>query len=333
MPSDGVRSLAEARDRMAGDAARTRMGRDSAASATVIDGRAYAEELLERLRGELRDSERVNAGIATVLVGGDYAAGVYQQRIDRVARKVGIASRSVQLPQSATLGRVIGTIAELDADPDISGILVLRPLPAHLDESRVFQAIPPVKDVEAVHPENAGLLALGHPRHIPSTPAAAFHMLDRYMESSGRDLLRAYDGIDLVLVGRSPNVGKPAAILGLARNATVISCHRHTFDAGRLAEHTRRADVLIVAAGVPRLITRDMVREGAVVIDIGINPVEDAEGNTRLVGDVDFDGVKQVAEALSPVPGGVGPITDVWVVRNAVAAARMLAGLAPRIAA
>jgi methylenetetrahydrofolate dehydrogenase (NADP+)/methenyltetrahydrofolate cyclohydrolase len=294
--------------------------------ATVIDGRVYAEELVERLNGELRGLDGQGAGIATVLVGGDYAAQVYQRRIDRLATELGIASRPVMLPEDTPLGEVVGKIAELDVDPEISGILVLRPLPEHLPESRVFQAVPPIKDVEAVHPENAGLLALGQPRHIPSTPAAAFHMLDRYLESTGRDPKTAYDGLDLVLVGRSPNVGKPAAILGLARNATVVSCHRHTSDAGRLTEYTSQADVLVVAAGVAGLIRGDMVREGAIVIDIGINPVPGPDGRTRLVGDVDFDSVEPMAEALSPVPGGVGPITDVWVLRNAIAAAGMLAG-------
>jgi methylenetetrahydrofolate dehydrogenase (NADP+)/methenyltetrahydrofolate cyclohydrolase len=164
------------------------------------------------------------------------------------------------------------------------------------------------------------------PRFIPSTPAAAFHMLDRYMVANGREPAVVYDGLDLVLVGRSNNVGKPAAILGLQRNATVISAHKHTSDAGRLAEHTLRADLLIVAAGVPGLITGDMVREGAIVLDIGINPVEGSDGTVTLVGDVDFHSVLPKVEAVSPVPGGVGPITDVWVLRNALAAARGLAG-------
>jgi methylenetetrahydrofolate dehydrogenase (NADP+)/methenyltetrahydrofolate cyclohydrolase len=216
---------------------------------------------------------------------------------------------------------VIGKIAEIDADPEITGILVLRPLPAHLPESRVFAALPPLKDVEALHPLNAGLLSLGMPRFVPSTPAAAFHMLDRYTAAAGRDPETAYDGLNLVLVGRSNNVGKPAAILGLQRNATVISAHRHTYDAGRLAEHTRTADILIVAVGVPGLIGADLVREGAIVIDIGINAVEDDDGTVRLAGDVDTAAVEPVAEAVSPVPGGVGPITDIWVLRNTVTAA------------
>lgn len=292
----------------------------------VIDGRAYAAELTGAVRNELKALSGSPVGIATVLVGDDYAAAVYQQRIDAGAQRVGMASRPVRLPADATLGQVVGKIAELDVDPEVSGILVLRPLPGHIPESRVFRALPPLKDVEALHPENAGLLALGMPRFVPSTPASAFHMLDRYMVSAGRDLELAYDGLDLVLVGRSNNVGKPAAILGLARNATVISAHKHTHDAGRLVEHTSSADILIVAAGVPGLITGEMVRDGVIVVDIGINPVQGPDGKIRLVGDVDFGSVSPRAEAISPVPGGVGPITDVWVLHNAVLAAHALAG-------
>jgi methylenetetrahydrofolate dehydrogenase (NADP+)/methenyltetrahydrofolate cyclohydrolase len=286
----------------------------------LIDGKAYAQELTVNLHEEL---SRLHAapGIATLLVGDDLAAQVYQRRIDRHAREAGIVSRPEQLPADATLGQVIGKIAEIDVDPEITGILVLRPLPAQLPESRVFAALPPLKDVEALHPLNAGLLSLGMPRFVPSTPASAFHMLDRYTASVGRDPSTAYDGVDLVLVGRSNNVGKPAAILGLQRNATVISAHHHTYDAGRLAEHTLAADILIVAVGVPGLIGADLVREGAIVIDIGINAVEQPDGSVRLVGDVDTAAVEQVAEAVSPVPGGVGPITDIWVLRNTVSAA------------
>src|SRR3712207_3764772 len=205
------------------------------------------------------------------------------------------------MPGDSTLGQVIGKIAELDADPDISGILVLRPLPPHLPESRVFNALPVLKDVEALHPTNAGLLSLGMPRFIPSTPAAAFHMLDAHTRTMGRDPEIAYDGVDLVLVGRSNNVGKPAAILGLQRNATVISAHKHTADAGRLEQHTRQADVLIVAVGVSHLIKGDMIKEGAIVIDIGINATEGPDGKVVLTGDVDTESVEPVAEAVSPV--------------------------------
>jgi methylenetetrahydrofolate dehydrogenase (NADP+)/methenyltetrahydrofolate cyclohydrolase len=292
----------------------------------VIDGRACAAALKRRVARELGSLAGNGAGVASILVGDDYAASVYQRRIDAAAREVGMASRCERLAADATLGQLVGKIAELDVDPEISGIIVLRPLPAHLEEPRVFRALPPLKDLEAQHPENAGLLALGMPRFVPSTAGAAFHLLDSYMLHSGRALDVAYDGLDMVLVGRSNNVGKPAAILGLARNATVISAHKHTHDAGRLAEHTTRADVLIVAAGVPGLIGGEMVREGAIVIDIGINAVPTSEGRTRLVGDVDFDSVAPRAEAISPVPGGVGPVTDVWILHNAIIAAHALAG-------
>jgi methylenetetrahydrofolate dehydrogenase (NADP+)/methenyltetrahydrofolate cyclohydrolase len=288
----------------------------------LIDGRAIARELKDTLREELSQLHG-GAGIATVLIGDDLGAQVYQRRIDKNANELGIVSRPVQMPGDSTLGQVVGKIAELDADPDISGILVLRPLPPHLEESRVFNALPLLKDVEAQHPWNAGLLSLGMPRFIPSTPAAAFHMLDVHTRAMGRDPETAYDGVDLVLVGRSNNVGKPAAILGLQRNATVISAHKHTADAGRLAEHTLEADILIVAVGVRHLITGDMVKEGAIVVDIGINAVEGPDGKVVLTGDVDTESVEPVVEAVSPVPGGVGPITDVWVLRNTVLAARI----------
>jgi len=291
----------------------------------IIDGRAYAEVLMEEVKAGVRALDGA-VGIATLLVGDDYAATVYQRRINRHAREAGVFSRAERLPGDTSLPRVLALIDELDRDARVSGILVLRPLPAHLPESDVLRALPRLKDVEAQHPENAGLLALGTPRFTPSTAAAAFHMLDRYMASVGRDPAHAYDGLDLVLVGRSNNVGKPAAILGLARNATVISAHKHTADAGRLAEHTRMADLLIVAAGVPGLITGGFVREGAIVVDIGINAVVQPDGSTKLVGDVDTASVLPLVEAVSPVPGGVGPITDVWLLRNALVAASLARG-------
>ena len=300
------------------------MLREREGAGAVIDGKACAAELMDEVRSGVAALGGEGVGIATLLVGDDYAAAVYQRRIDRHAREAGMASRVERLPADVSFGQVIGKIAEMDADPEVSGILVLRPLPPHIDDARVFAHLPVLKDVEAQHPHNAGLLALGMPRFIPSTPAAAFEMLDRYMREHERDPATAYDGLDLVLVGRSNNVGKPAAILGLQRNATVISAHRHTSDAGRLADHTRRADVLIVAAGVPGVITGNMVKRGAIVIDIGINPVKGEDGKVRLVGDVDFESVRQHAEAVSPVPGGVGPVTDVWVLRNALTAARSL---------
>jgi methylenetetrahydrofolate dehydrogenase (NADP+)/methenyltetrahydrofolate cyclohydrolase len=288
--------------------------------ATVLDGTGYARDLLGAVSARVERLEGT-AGIATVLVGDEPAAALYQRRIESAARSVGVVSRSERLPADVKFGTLIGKLAELDVDPEISGILVLRPLPPHLPEADVLRAIPPGKDVEAQHPANAGLLALGTPRFLPSTPAAAFLMLDRYMIDTGQDPADAYDGLDLVIVGRSTNVGKPAAILGLARNATVVSCHKHTADAGRLREHTLLADILIVAAGVPGLIVDSLLRPGAIVVDIGINPVRGPDGRTTFVGDVDFESAMRVAEAVSPVPGGVGPITDAWLIHNAVLAA------------
>jgi methylenetetrahydrofolate dehydrogenase (NADP+)/methenyltetrahydrofolate cyclohydrolase len=286
----------------------------------ALDGRALARELLEDVRRRVAALDSP-AGIATVLIGDDAAAAIYQRRIHRAADSVGMVSRDVTLPADSSMERVTATLAQLNADPAISGILILRPIPPHLSEAFVLRSIPPHKDVEAQHPENAGLLTLGTPRFLPSTAGAAFALLDRYVQSQGRPPELAFDGLDLVIVGRSNNVGKPAAILGLARNATVVSCHKHTADAHRLAEHTRLADVLIVAAGVPGLISGEMVRPGAIVIDIGINPVSGPDGGVHLVGDVDFESVIEVAAAVSPVPGGVGPITDAWVLHNAVLAA------------
>ncbi len=206
---------------------------------------------------------------------------------------------------------------------------MLRPLPPQVSEVALYRALDPLKDIEAVHPVNAGLLALGRPRYVPSTPASVYHMLDRYLSESGQDPQDVYSRSNVVLVGRSNNVGKPAILLGLARNATVLSCDIHSFKAGLLYEHTVQADILIVAAGSPGLITGEHVKEGVIAIDVGINPLPDPRtGKVRLVGDLDFDGVAKKAQAISPVPGGVGPITDVWLLKNTVSAAKLAAGVA-----
>ena len=298
-------------------------------SAAVIDGGHLADELradVERRVGDLAEAE-VQPGLATVLVGEDYAARAYERRVRKLAEEVGCRYVSEQLAGEVEEADALALVGKLNADPRISGILILRPLPAQVPEEHLYEQLHPLKDVEAVHPENAGLLALGEPRYTPSTPASVFWLLDRYVEESGSDPATFYNGLDLVLVGRSNNVGKPALWLGLARGATVVSCHRFTAQAGRLEEHTRRADILVVAAGVPRLVTGDMVKEGVIAVDVGINPVKDEEtGKVRLVGDLDFDSVAEKAEAVTPVPGGVGPITDVWLLRNTAEAARLQAG-------
>jgi methylenetetrahydrofolate dehydrogenase (NADP+) / methenyltetrahydrofolate cyclohydrolase len=297
-------------------------------SAHVIDG----NRLADRLRADVEQGVSelaalgVQAGLATVLVSEDYAAAAYERRLRRVAEELGCRYTSEVLAPDVEEADVIALVGKLNADPRVSGILILRPLPAQVPEADVYRTLDPHKDVEAVHPENAGLLALGQPRFTPSTPASVFYLLDSYVEESGRDPKTFYNGLDLVLVGRSNNVGKPALWLGLARGATVVSAHHYTSAAGRLDEHTRRADILVVAAGVPGVVTGDMVREGVIAVDVGINPVEDEEtGKVRLVGDLDFESVAAKAEAVTPVPGGVGPITDVWLLRNTVEAARLRA--------
>jgi len=302
-------------------------------SAVVIDGTGFAEELRaeveERVRGLA--SIGVRPGLATVLVGEDYAAQAYERRVRRVAEEIGCRYTSELLASDVEEAEALAVVGKLNADPRVSGILILRPLPPQVPEEHLYRTLHPLKDVEAVHPENAGLLALGEPRYTPSTPASVFYLLDRYVQESGRDPGTFYNGLDLVLVGRSNNVGKPALWLGLARGATVISCHRFTSQAGRLEEHTIRADILVVAAGVPRFVIGEMVKEGVIAVDVGINPVKDEEtGKVHLVGDLDLESVAGRAEAVTPVPGGVGPITDVWLLRNTAEAAALQAGDARR---
>ena len=293
-----------------------------------IDGDALAAELRAKVEADATELEAsgVVPGLATVLVGDEYAAEAYERRVRRLAEELGCRYTHERLPADAEEAEALAVVGKLNADPRVSGILILRPLPPQVNEGHVYRTLDPLKDIEAVHPDNAGLLALGQPRFVPSTPSSVFWMLDRYVEESGRDPKTFYNGLDLVLVGRSNNVGKPALWLGLARGATVISAHHHTAAAGRLERHTREADILVVAAGVPHLITGDMVKPGAIVIDVGINPLRDPEtGKVRMVGDVDTESVAVVAEAVSPVPGGVGPITDVTLLANTVLAARLQA--------
>ena len=291
----------------------------------VIDGRKIAGDLKAEVAGEARDLKAagVSAGIATVLIGGDAASRAYELRIARTAAELGVTWRQHRLPSDVSQARVLGEIGRLNADPAVSGVLVLRPVPAHISEEDIFTALDPVKDIEAVHPENAGLLALGQPRYLPSTPAAVFHVLDTWLAAAGEDPAAFYHRSLITVVGRSNNVGKPAVSLAYERQAAVQSVDEWASRAGRLGFHTRQADVLIAAAGVPGLIRAEHVRSGAVVLDVGINQVTDpATGASRLVGDVDYDAVAPRVRAITPVPGGIGPVTDVEVIRNTVAAAR-----------
>lgn len=295
-------------------------------AAQVIDGSGIARSLKHRLVLEVAElnGKSPRPGLATLQVGDDYAASAYERRVRRLAGELGCWYDAVQLPADTDAAEVLATVGRFNADPRITGVLLLRPLGPGHDESAIFRTLDPVKDIEAVHPDNAGLLALGSPRFVPSTPASCFYLLDRHLESIDADKRAFYERSLIVYVGRSNNVGKPAVLLGMNRNATVVSCDENTSKAGRLVDLSRQADVLVVAAGVPGLIGAEHVRPGAIVIDVGINPRQDPlTGRTSMVGDVRFEEVREVASALTPVPGGVGPVTDVWLLHNTVLAARL----------
>ncbi len=324
---------ARRRDRRRGgtaQAARPDVRRGGGMAGTVIDGNKLADELSEHVHEELQQLRISGArpGLATILVGDDHAAAAYERHVRRLAERLECEYANEHLPDDAELADVLAVVGKLNADPRITGILVLRPLPDGISEPLVYRALDPYKDVEAVHPENAGLLAQGRPRFVPSTPASCYYLLDAYARSTGREPESFYPGSTLVVVGRSDSVGKPAASLGLQRNATVVTCHSRTRD---LAAFTRQADILIVAAGMAGLVTGDMVRDGVVAVDVGIDPVKDPDtGKVRFVGDIEFDSVAAKAEAITPVPGGVGPITDVWLIGNAVSAAAAALRVEPR---
>ncbi|CAN5294727.1 bifunctional methylenetetrahydrofolate dehydrogenase/methenyltetrahydrofolate cyclohydrolase FolD [soil metagenome] len=298
-------------------------------SAQVIDGRRYAGDLKEQLREQIRGMAEVGArpGLATVIVGDSYPALAYERRVARLAIELGCHYSCEAMPADTVEAEVLATIGKLNADPRLSGILVLRPVPEQVSEVALYRELDPMKDIEAMHPVNAGLLTLGRAHFVPSTPASVFHLLDRYLAESGRDPARVYAASTVVIVGRSNNVGKPAILLAAARNATVISCDVHSFHADLLYDLTRRADILVVAVGRPGLITGEHVKDGVIAVDVGINPVP-SSGGTKLVGDLDFDSVATRAAAITPVPGGVGPITDVWLLQNTVNAALLSRQLA-----
>lgn len=298
-------------------------------TATTINGRAYAARLKDQVAADIAGltGQGLRPGLATMLVGEDYAARAYERRVRRLASELGCYYACEHLAADVEEAEAVATVGKLNDDPRISGILVLRPLPEHVSEVALYRTLHPLKDIEAVHPVNAGLLALGRPRFTPSTPASVFYLLDRYLADAGRQAAEIYTRSNVVVVGRSNNVGKPVTLLGFARGATMLSCDVHSYKAGLLYTHTAVADILIVAAGVPRLVTGEHVKPGVIAVDVGINPVQGADGQTHLVGDIDFPAVAATAEAVSPVPGGVGPITDVWLLHNTVIAAKLHAEL------
>ena len=284
--------------------------------ADVIDGEAVAE----RVRGEVGDAvERlgeadVTPGLATVLMSDDPASETYVRMKQRDCEEVGIESRHVELDTDAPQSALFDAVAELNDDSGIHGILVQRPLTDSVDEPAALRRVDPTKDVDGFHPENVGRLVTGDPRFVPCTPLG----IQRLLTESGVRIA----GEDVVVVGRSELVGKPLANLLLGRgddaNATVTVCHSRTAD---LAAHLRRADVVVVAAGAPGLVTGEMLSPDSVVVDVGINRVETADGESALVGDVDYESAAAVVDAITPVPGGVGPMTRAMLLRNTVAAA------------
>ncbi len=257
-----------------------------------------------------------------MLVGEDPASVSYVKGKEKACAEVGIYSETLRMPKEAKEEVLLGTIGELNHDRRFHGILVQLPLPGHMNEIRVIESILPEKDVDGFHPANLGRLLVGRPRFVPATPAGIIELLLRTDNDPA--------GKNVVIVGRSNIVGKPLASLLIQKrkggNATVTVCHTRTRD---LAAHTARADILVVAAGVPNIVTGSMVKPGAVVIDVGVNRVPDRtkKKGYRLSGDVDFESAKEVASAITPVPGGVGPMTITMLLTNTVRAARLEAGL------
>jgi methylenetetrahydrofolate dehydrogenase (NADP+)/methenyltetrahydrofolate cyclohydrolase len=274
--------------------------------AGIIEGRAVAERLRRQVAAAIAELSEP-PGLATILVGDDPASAVYVAAKREACAEVGIASHHHPLPADTTLGRLLALVDELNADPRVSGILCQLPLPDHLDAPAVIERIHPDKDVDGLTTTNAGRLALGLDGLRPCTPTGVMELL----REAGRELRGAH----AVVIGRSNLFGKPMAQLLLNANATVTICHSRTRD---LAAVCRRADVLIAAVGRAQMVKGDWVKPGAVVIDVGMNR---ADG--KLVGDVDFEAVKEVAAAITPVPGGVGPMTIAFLLRNTLQAARM----------
>ncbi|HEX6477306.1 MAG TPA: bifunctional 5,10-methylenetetrahydrofolate dehydrogenase/5,10-methenyltetrahydrofolate cyclohydrolase [Ktedonobacteraceae bacterium] len=282
-------------------------------TAEILDGRAMSAEIKAELRGEVRRSVEQQGqapALAIVRVGGEAASGVYSKAILRVAKDVGINARLEQLPVNTSADELRVLLVQLNNDQAIHGILVQMPLPAHLSQKMVAATIASSKDIDGIGPYSAGNLFLGLPGFLPSTAAAVMEMLERTHTPLG--------GRRVVVINRSNVVGKPLGLMLLQKNATVTICHSRTTN---LAALTRQADVLVAAAGRARMVTAEMVKPGAVVIDVGINALPDGS----MVGDVDFASVREVAGAITPVPGGVGPLTNVVLLKQCVQVAWQLA--------
>ena len=278
--------------------------------AVLIDGKKVSGEVRARIREEVAalKSEGIVPGLAVIIVGEDPASKVYVRNKKRACEECGIYSEEYALPEATTEEELLALVARLNADAKISGILIQSPIPKHLDEDFIVSHLDPKKDVDAFLPVNVGHIMIGDYDFLPCTPAGVM------------ELLHAYDipveGRECVVVGRSNIVGKPQAMMLLHENGTVTMCHSRTRN---LAEVTRRADILVAAVGKAKFITADMVREGATVIDVGMNRDE----NGKLCGDVDFEAVKEKAAYITPVPGGVGPMTITMLLKNTLKAARL----------
>ena len=280
----------------------------------VIDGRAVAQAVRDRVKAEVEElvaSGGPQPGLATILVGDDPASQVYVRNKHEKSHEAGMQSFNHTLPSDTSQDELADLIVELNEDDQVHGILLQLPVPGHIDSDAMISLIDPLKDVDGLTPVNAGLLALGKPGMVPCTPAGCMDLL----RAAGTEL----EGAEAVIIGRSILVGKPMQQLLLAANATVTQCHSRTRD---LAAHCRRADVIVAAVGVPKLVTGDMVKEGATVIDVGMNRTDEG-----LVGDVDFDSARTRARAITPVPGGVGQMTIAMLLHNTLAAARRQAGV------
>ncbi|MCA9119512.1 MAG: bifunctional methylenetetrahydrofolate dehydrogenase/methenyltetrahydrofolate cyclohydrolase FolD [Planctomycetaceae bacterium] len=288
-------------------------------AAQLLDGKGIAKQIQMEIKAEVSEfmeKSGVTPCLAAILVGEDPASQVYVRNKERACERVGIASRLHRLPADTNEAELLALIDQLNTDSAVNGILVQLPLPSHIAETNILDSVHPLKDVDAFHPENVGLVVQGRPRFLPCTPHGVVQILHRCgIEISGRHA---------VVVGRSEIVGKPLANMLVQRtsnlgvsaaNATVTVCHSRTVN---LPKITREADILIAAIGHPRFITVDMIKPGAVVIDVGINRTDDG-----LVGDVDFEAALEVASAITPVPGGVGPLTIAMLLWNTIAAARM----------
>ncbi len=288
-------------------------------TAKIIDGKAFAANVRGRVADHVARLKEVNGltpGLAVVLVGADPASEVYVRNKGKQTVAAGMNSYEHRLPAETTQTELLGLIDRLNADPDVHGILVQLPLPAHLDEALVINAIAPQKDVDGFHISNAGKLATGQKAMVPCTPLGCLMML--------RDTLGSLAGKNAVVVGRSNIVGKPMAQLLLRDSCTVTIAHSRTQD---LATVCRNADILVVAVGRPELITGDHIKQGAVVIDVGMNRLTRDDGKTKLVGDVEFASASERAGAITPVPGGVGPMTIACLLANTLTATCRAHGL------